>query len=234
MKYLISLGGGIVLILLAEDDPKISNLLMHLLRGDGHEVDHAVNGEEALIYSELNDYEVVILDWMMPLLSGVEVCSILRDKGFSNGILMLTARDSLDDKVNGLESGADDYIVKPFEYRELVARLKALARRSEKKIKKDISVKGKYSINRSLQCAFYNGVVIEFSRREYQMFSLLFENAGNAVPRGTIIDRVWGIDGDISDNNLDAFIRLLRKKIALVDEHKVIINVRGIGYKLEV
>lgn len=223
-----------MLILLAEDDPKISKLLVHLLRGDGHEVDHAVDGEEALMYNKLNEYEIIILDWMMPILDGIDACKALRDAGYTNGILMLTAKDTLDDKVIGLESGADDYIVKPFEYRELSARLKALARRNVKKIKSDISTKGNFSINRSLQCAYYNNCEIELSRREYQLFSLLFENTGQAVPRATIIDRVWGIDGDISDNNLDAFIRLLRKKLSKIVSKKVIINVRGIGYKLEV
>lgn len=223
-----------MLILLAEDDPKISKLLVHLLNKDGHQVDHANDGEEALMYYELNDYEVIILDWMMPVLDGIKTCAKLREKGFANGILMLTAKDTLDDKVIGLESGADDYLVKPFEYRELSARLKALSRRSRNKIKSDVSIKGSFSIDRSLQRAFYNNKQLEFTKREFQLFSLLFENEGAAVPRATIIDRVWGIDGDVSNNNLDAFIRLLRKKIKKVVSKKVIINVRGIGYKLEV
>jgi len=223
-----------MLILLAEDDPKISKLLVHLLNKDGHQVDLAINGEEAIMYNEINDYEIIILDWMMPVMDGIEACEKLRIKGFANGILMLTAKDTLDDKVVGLESGADDYLVKPFEYRELSARLKALSRRSVKKIKSDISVKGVFSIDRSLQRAFYKDKQLEFTKREYQLFSLLFENEGNAVPREIIIDRVWGIDGDISNNNLDAFIRLLRKKIGKIVDQKIIINVRGIGYKLEV
>lgn len=223
-----------MLILLAEDDPKIAKLLVHLLKKDGHQVDHARDGEEALMYHGLNDYEVIILDWMMPVLDGIEACKKLRQMGFLNGILMLTAKDTLDDKVIGLESGADDYLVKPFEYRELSARLKALSRRNMKKIKSDISIKGSFSIDRSLQMAFYKKDRIDFTKREYQLFSLLFENEGIAVPRKIIIDRVWGIDGDISNNNLDAFIRLLRKKLKKATSQKVIMNVRGIGYKLEV
>lgn len=223
-----------MLLLLVEDDLKISKLLLNLLRQEGHQVDHAVNGEEALMYIDLNDYQVVILDWMMPILNGIDTCNNLRKKGYNGGILMLTAKDTLDDKVIGLEAGADDYLIKPFEFRELSARLKALSRRSVKIIQKKRIYKGEYSIDRQMQAAFYKDSQMDLSRREYQLFSLLFENNGLAIPRNTIIDLVWGVDGEISENNLDAFIRLLRKKIAHFDNRKVLFNVRGIGYKLEV
>lgn len=223
-----------MLILLAEDDPKIAKLLLKLLDGDGYQVDYAKDGEEALMYSELNSYELIILDWMMPVLSGVAVCSQLREKGYVGGILMLTAKDTLDDKVIGLEAGADDYLVKPFEYRELKARIVALSRRSHRQIQRDIVTKGIFSINRTLHTAYHKGRSMDLSKREYQLFSLLFENNGNAVPRALIIDKVWGIDGEVSDNNLDAFIRLLRRKLRSFESRQVIKNVRGIGYKMEV
>lgn len=223
-----------MLILLAEDDPKIASLLIQLLSKDGYQVDHAKDGEEALMYFQINTYELIILDWMMPYLSGIEVCAKLRQENYTGGILMLTAKDTLDDKVVGLEVGADDYLVKPFEYRELKARIIALARRSDRKIQVDLVTKGIFSINRSLQIAYYRKELIGLSKREFQLFSLLFENQGNAVPRELIVDKVWGIDGEISNNNLDAFIRLLRKKLKTYDDRKIIVNVRGIGYKLEV
>ncbi len=223
-----------MLILLAEDDPTIAKLLMQLLGKDGYQVDHAKDGEEAMMYFQMNTYELIILDWMMPYLTGIEVCTKLRQSNYTGGILMLTAKDTLDDKVVGLEVGADDYLVKPFEYRELKARIIALARRSDRKIQVDLVTKGLFSINRPLQIAYYNKEIIGLSKREFQLFSLLFENQGNAVPRHLIVDKVWGIDGEISNNNLDTFIKLLRKKLKKYDDRKIIVNVRGIGYKLEV
>jgi DNA-binding response OmpR family regulator len=221
-------------LLLAEDDPKISKLLVHLLSKDGYQIDHAVDGAQALMYAEMNDYEVIILDWMMPLVSGDQVCITLRERKYAGGILMLTAKDTLEDKIRGLEYGADDYLVKPFEYRELLARIKALERRSSKAIKSDILKLGRFSMDRAKQVVFSDGELLNLSKREFQLFSLLLENSGNIVPRDTLIDRVWGIDGDISQNNLDAFIRLLRKKVEVEGKARTIINVRGIGYKIEV
>jgi DNA-binding response OmpR family regulator len=223
-----------MLILLAEDDPKISKLLLHLLNKDGYQVDHAVDGGEVLMYHGMNQYEVIILDWMMPIMSGIEACIELRKQKYMGGILMLTAKDSLDDKVTGLEAGADDYLVKPFEYRELLARINALSRRSSKGLHEDLLLAGPFEMNRATKTITYNGSTINLSHREYQLFSLLLENNGKVVPRGTIIDRVWGIDGDVSPNNLDAFIRLLRKKIERPESPRFILNVRGIGYKVEV
>lgn len=223
-----------MLLLLAEDDPKIAKLLLHLLRKDGYQVDYAKDGEEALMYAGMNTYELMILDWMMPYMSGIDVCRNLRAQNYAGGLLMLTAKDTLDDKVIGLEAGADDYLVKPFEYRELKARIVALARRSERQLQKDTITKGVFGISRILQIAYYKGRSISLSKREFQLFSLLFENQGNPVPRGLIIDKVWGIDGEVSDNNLDAFIRLLRKKLKFYEGRPTIINVRGIGFKLEV
>lgn len=223
-----------MLILLAEDDPKIAKLLLQLLGKDGYQVDYAKDGEEAWLYSQMNTYELIILDWMMPGRSGIEVCTRLRQNGYTGGVLMLTAKDTLDDKVIGLEAGADDYLVKPFEYRELKARIVALSRRSHRQLQTDVVVKGIFSIDRTLHVAYYKNQPMDLSKREYQLFSLLFENQGNAVPRSLIVDKVWGIDGEISDNNLDAYIRLLRRKLKGFDGRKTIKNVRGIGYKLEV
>lgn len=221
------------MILLAEDEPKIAKLIINLLRKDGYEVDHAKDGEEALYYISLNTYELIILDWMMPELDGIGVCKKLRQNGYNGGILMLTAKDTLDDKIVGLEAGADDYLIKPFEYRELLARLKALARRSYKNIVQDFVERGDFKIDRSQQTAYYKDQPFALSKKEYQLFELLFENAPNTIARATIIDRVWGVDGEISDNNLDVFIRLLRKKISQRVNDNVIVNVRGIGYKME-
>jgi DNA-binding response OmpR family regulator len=221
-----------MLILLAEDEPKIARLIIDLLKKDGYQVDHAKDGEEVMFYCDNNSYEVIILDWMMPVLDGLNTCIKLRENGYNGAILMLTAKDSLNDKVMGLESGADDYLIKPFEYRELLARLKALSRRSNNKLIVDIHTIAEFSVNRTTKTVYKNGKVINLSKREYQLFNILFDNAGQVIPRQVLMDRVWGIDGEITDNNVDAHIRLLRKKIESRDS-RIIRNIRGIGYKLE-
>lgn len=223
-----------MLILLAEDDPKIAKLLIHLFNKDGFQVDYASDGLEAMMYIEMNTYDVIILDWMMPQLSGLEVCKNLRKLGYNGGILMLTAKDTLDDKIKGLETGADDYLVKPFEYRELLARVNALGRRSSKKIATEQIQIGDFRIERQSKMLFYKERPIVLSNREYELFTLLLENNHHTVPRDVIIDRIWGIDQEVSQNNLDAFIRLLRKKIESDVQKNIILNVRGIGYKVEV
>ena len=221
-----------MLLLLAEDDSKIARLLISLLKKEGYQVDHAKDGSEALQYCSCNEYDVVILDWMMPVLDGVETCRKLRKDHYNGAVLMLTARDSLENKVTGLESGADDYLVKPFEYPELLARLKALARRSSIRLMDDIRTIADFSINRATRTVYKNNVAVDLSNREYQLFNFLFENAGHVIPRQVLIDRVWGIDSEITENNLDAHIRLLRKKVGNKDRG-IIRTIKGIGYKME-
>ena len=223
-----------MLILLAEDDSKIAELLIHLFKKDGYQIDHAKDGVEALLYSENNHYDIILLDWMMPEKSGLEVCETLRNRHYNGGILMLTARDTLDDKIIGLENGADDYLIKPFEYKELLARVKALSRRSTQKLNDDLLAIGDYTLDRVHKIVLYRNTDLSLSSREFQLLSLLLENNRQVVPRDVIIDRVWGLDQEITQNNLDAFIKLLRKKIEKSTKDNIILNIRGIGYKVEV
>lgn len=223
-----------MLILLAEDDPKIAELLIHLFKKDGYQIDHAKDGVEALLYTENNHYDIILLDWMMPEKSGLEVCETLRNRHYNGGILMLTARDTLDDKIIGLDNGADDYLIKPFEYKELLARVKALSRRSTQKLNEDLLAIGDYTLDRVHKTVLYRNTDLSLSSREFQLLSLLLENNRQVVPRDVIIDRVWGLDQEITQNNLDAFIKLLRKKIEKSTKGNIILNIRGIGYKVEV
>lgn len=223
-----------MLILLAEDDLKIGNLLVHLLKQEGYQVDYAIDGTEAALFVERTTYDLAILDWMMPGQTGISVCRQMREKGFDGGILMLTAKDTLENKIEGLNAGADDYLVKPFAFEELSARLKALARRSSQKIKPHLEHVGDFLLDRTAKRIAFKNEDLLLSLKEYQLFSLLLDNKGHVVPRELIIDKVWGIDGDISQNNLDAFIRLLRKKISAFTNADIIRNVRGVGYKVEV
>ncbi|SDF33218.1 response regulator transcription factor [Sporolituus thermophilus] len=219
-------------ILLAEDDTRLGKLIRHMLEKEKMQVDWVTEGNAALEYALYSPYDVAILDWMMPGMSGLEVCDRLRKKGYQGAILMLTARDAVDDKVLGLDTGADDYLVKPFEFSELMARIRALSRRSVVALKEDIVQVGDLVLNRTTRVVRRGAREIQLTGREFQMLDLLVQNRGKVVPREVILDRVWGLESEVSSNNLDAYVRLLRKKIDFPGEEKLIHNIRGIGYKL--
>ncbi|MBN2795833.1 MAG: response regulator transcription factor [Clostridia bacterium] len=221
-----------MLFLLAEDDPKIAHFLIELMKKDGYQVDHALDGAEVLDYVKMNDYDIIIMDWMMPNLNGIDAVKILRKNGFEGGILMLTAKDDLENKVIGFEAGVDDYLVKPFQYKELKLRLLALLRRTKRGIVNSEITIGNLNIDLNHKSVHFQKEVVHLSKREYQLLLVLAENANQIVPREKLIDLVWGMDTEVTMNNLDAHIRLLRKKIG-GKKDSPIINVRGIGYKME-
>ena len=180
------------------------------------------------------DYDILILVWMMPGENGIDICKRLRSEGYAKAILMLTARDSVEDRVSGLDAGADDYLVKPFEFAELMARLRALGRRSTQQIQQDKVEVGEFTLNRTTKVLKKKDEVIQLSPREFQIFDLLVQNLGIVVPRDILLDRIWGMEADVSSNNIDSYIKILRKKLDLGDGETAIKTVRGIGYKLEV
>ena len=219
-------------VLLAEDDAKLGKLIKHMLEKEKIEVDWVLDGDMALEYALYSPYDVVILDWMMPGQTGLKVCQQLRTCGYQGAILMLTAKDAVEDRVLGLDTGADDYFVKPFEFVELLARLRALARRSSAKLQKDSVQVGSLCLNRATRSVSRGKEDIQLTSREFQLLDLLIQNQGMVIPREVILDRIWGLESNVSSNNLDAYVRLLRKKISLSDDDVVIHNVRGVGYKL--
>ncbi|CUH93950.1 hypothetical protein P22_0012 [Propionispora sp. 2/2-37] len=218
-------------ILLAEDDSKLGNLLKHLLGKEAMQVDWVIRGDDAIDYALYSAYDVIVLDWMMPGETGISVCDRLRKHHYQGAILMLTARDAVSDRVLGLDTGADDYLVKPFEFSELLARIRALSRRSNIKLKEEIVQVGELVLNCSSRNIKWRGREFQLSSREFQLLELLAQNRGKVVPREVILDRIWGWE-EISSNNLDAFIRLLRKKIPSQAGIEIQ-NIRGIGFKLE-
>lgn len=220
-------------ILLAEDDERLAHLIEHMLKKERHTVDVVYNGLDAYDYALCSDYDLLLLDWMMPEMTGVDVCLKLRQKAYEKPILMLTAKDAIDDRVEGLDAGADDYLVKPFEFKELFARIRALSRRTQTAIQQDILTIDNLSLNRTTHTVTRDGKDIYLTPREYQLLELLMINAGQVVPRELIYDRIWGFDGEVSNNTIDAFVRLLRKKVDQQHQKKLIHNVRGLGYKLE-
>lgn len=220
-------------ILLAEDDKKLGKLLNYLLEKEGFTVDWVVDGEDAYHYAISAEYDLILLDWMMPGMEGIEVCRRLREDQYDGAILMLTAKDELDNRVMGLDAGADDYLVKPFEFEELFARIRALLRRKDKPIVRDTITAGSLTLDRNNHILMKNGREIPLTSREFRLMELFMVNPGQVLPRDLILDRIWGMDGEVNSNTLDAYIRLLRKKIEDRDEHRYIKNVRGVGYRLE-
>jgi DNA-binding response OmpR family regulator len=217
-------------ILLAEDDLYLGELIVHLLKKKGVDhIDWVQEGEEAYDYALATFYDVLVLDWMLPNGDGVEICKRLRKNGYTGAILILTAKDAVQDRVEGLEAGADDYLVKPFEIDELMARLKALARRTFVPLQEDIVHFHGFVLNRTSHTLYHGKEEILLTPREFQVLDLLLQNRGHVVPRETILDRVWGWDADVSMKTIDATIKLLRKKL----KGEVIQTVRGVGYKID-
>lgn len=221
-------------VLLAEDDAKLGKLIKHMLEKSGVQVDWVLNGDMALEYALYDPYDVIILDWMMPGQTGVAVCDQLRKRGYRGAVLMLTAKDAVADRVLGLDTGADDYFIKPFEFVELFARLRALARRSRVRVEENVLQVGNLVFNGLTHCVRWGDTEVQLTSREFQLLNLLVRNQARVIPREIILERIWGLERDISSNNLDAYVRLLRRKLSLFEDAVLIQTVRGIGYKLEV
>lgn len=218
-------------ILFAEDDKKLGKITYLLLQKEFFHVDWVDNGEDAYEYASATPYDVLILDWMMPKRNGIEVCTALRKNGHQEAIIILTAKDALEDKIHGLDSGADDYLVKPFQFEELLARIRAVFRRQAKVIEQVITIHN-LSLHLESQILYKNDEVINLSKKEYQLLELLMRNRKQILTREQIIDYVWGFEADVSDNALDALVKLVRKKIDDKNESSFIQNVRGVGYKV--
>lgn len=221
-------------VLLAEDDEKLGKLIEYMLVQNNIKVDWVKNGSEVYEYALYGDYDVLVLDWMMPGETGIDACARLRQNNYEKAILMLTAKDSVEDRVTGLDAGADDYLVKPFEFSELMARLRALSRRSTQKIQQDIISVGNFRLNRTAKVLMSGEKNVQLSPREFQIFDLLAQNMGIVVPREVLLDRIWGLETEVSSNNIDSYMKILRKKIEASGSTSHIKTVRGVGYKLEV
>lgn len=221
-------------ILLAEDDHKLGRLLQHLLENEQIKTDWIVDGGEIFSRAYNNDYAVLVLDWMLPHVTGIDACRALRENGYQGAILLLTARDAVDDRVAGLDAGADDYLVKPFETSELFARIRALSRRGAMPLLNETTQLGDLLLNRSTRTLTRNSRVIQLTGREFQLLDLLMQNNHQVLTREILLDRIWGLETEVTPNTLDAYVRLLRKKIEQPGEPELIENVRGVGYRLAV
>lgn len=220
-------------ILLVEDEPRIANFITKGLRENAFAVDVAETGEDALYQAEINTYDAIILDVMIPEKNGFEVCRELREKGSQIPILMLTARDAVEDRISGLDFGADDYLTKPFAFGELLARLRAILRRREKSFLPTRILIDDLEIDTQSQRVRRGGKEIQLTTKEFTVLEYLARNAGKVIGREEISEHCWDETYDAFSNIIEVFINRLRKKID-ADEGKTILlhTKRGAGYVL--
>jgi DNA-binding response OmpR family regulator len=218
-------------ILLVEDDAGVRRFVAKGLREQAYAVDTVNTGEEALYQAEMNAYDLIILDVMIPALDGFEVCRRIREGGGRMPILMLTARDAVEDRVSGLDRGADDYLTKPFEFRELLARLRALLRRSAEVRPPKLAV-GELVLDTAGQSATREGRTIALTHKEYALLEYLVRNAGRVVSRAEIAEHVWDESFDPFSNLIEVYINRLRRKVDPDGSAELLQTRRGSGYVL--
>lgn len=222
---------GIMRILIVEDEKRLSNIVKKGLIEDGFAVDAAFDGENGEYLAESEEYDLVILDLMLPKIDGLTVCKNLRKENVKTPILMLTAKSEVEDKVSGLDSGADDYITKPFAFSELHSRIHALIRRSHKEGSPILKVED-LTLDPLKHIVKRGEVVIELTPKEFSILEFLLRNNGEVVTRTMIIDHVWDYNFDGISNIVDVFVASLRKKINAGFKLKLIDTVHGVGFKI--
>lgn len=216
-------------ILLAEDEIDLNNIVTKYLKKNRYSVESVFNGEEALDYLEYDEYDLIILDIMMPKINGFEVIKKLRGKGNHTPILLLTARNSSEDKVKGLDLGADDYIVKPFDFNELTARIRTIVRRRYGNSSNELSI-GDLVLDTSKKMVTRAGKAIELTGKEYSILEYLMQSKNRILSREQIKTHVWDYDYEGDSNIIDVLIKNIRKKIHVEDGKQIIYTKRGIGY----
>ena len=221
-------------VLLVEDEHKISAYVKRGLEESGYAVDAVFTGREALDWVEAAPYDLIILDLMLPVIDGLTVCRELRRRDDRTPILILTARDDIDDRVNGLDAGADDYLVKPFAMKELLARLRALTRRTNDQPKSGILSYADLSLDPRTHQVRRSGQLIPLAIKEYSVLECLLREPGRVLTRTQIAEHVWSYENFNQSNVVDVYIRNLRRKIDDPFEQKLIYTVRGVGYCLAV
>lgn len=219
-------------ILLVEDDERIVDFLRRGLKAEGFVVDVAANGEEALQLCHDHDYPLVILDVMLPIVGGIEVCKTLRRENKQSLVLMLTAKDSVQDKIEGLHGGADDYLTKPFAFDELLARIAALLRRRPYNDPGSVISVGDLVLDAATRSARRGARQIELTTKEFALLRFMMENAGRVLSRGRILSNVWEHNSETYTNVVDVYVRYLRRKVDHDGETPLIRTVRGAGYMI--
>lgn len=218
-------------LLLAEDEKRLSMALCEILSKNKYDVDAVYDGAEALEYIRSGLYDLIILDIMMPKLDGISVLKEIRQAKNDVPVLMLTARDDIQDKVNGLDCGADDYMTKPFSTEELLARVRALTRRKGEVISGCIEFGDIYLDVKTSELGCADSKIV-LSLKEYKIMEMLIQNSSQIIPKERIIEKIWGGDSDAEYNNLEVFISFIRKKLRFLGSKTEIKTSRGMGYSL--
>jgi len=218
-------------ILLVEDDRRLSGILKRGLIEEGYAVDAVYDGEEGEYYAETTPYDLIILDIMLPIKDGLEVCRDLRQKRVNTPILMLTARDTVEDRVKGLDAGADDYLIKPFAFNELLARIRALLRRESMTKTPRLKV-GDLEMDTLSREVWYKGKLIDLTNKEYIILEYFMRHPNMVISRTMLENHAWDYEFDSISNLIDVYIRKLRRKLG-DEENSPIQTVRGAGYRLK-
>ena len=219
-------------ILIIEDEAKMASFLERGLKEEHYTVDIAHDGEKGWEYAMTNDYDLLIVDWMLPKMSGIELCSKFRKEGKTVPVLILTAKDSVEDKIKGLDQGADDYLTKPFSFEELLARIRALLRRPTHLTDKTVLECANLKMDLIKRQAWADDQEISLSQKEFALLEFLMRHAGEVVSRTAIAEHVWDLHFDPMSNTIDVYINFLRKKIGETPSKSKIETIRGTGYRL--
>ncbi|MBC8014286.1 MAG: response regulator transcription factor [Sporomusaceae bacterium] len=219
-------------ILVVEDDELLRSAITSVLTGEGYSVEDTGHGDEGLFLAEQAIYDLLVLDIMLPGMSGLEIVKQLREKTIHVPVLFLTAKDSIEDRVTGLNIGADDYLVKPFAVAEFLARIKALLRRQGGGLEEVLAYK-KISLNPKLQDAYYESEAIGLTAKEYDLLEYLVVNRERILTREQIFDRLWGYESDSSYGIVDVYVHHIRKKMNVTGCDHFIRTIRGVGYMLK-
>ncbi len=220
-------------ILIVEDEKKVAGFIKKGLEEETYAVDVAYDGEEGFHLADMNEYDMIILDLMLPKMDGLEVLTRLRDNKVSTPILLLTAKDEVEDKVTGLNKGADDYLTKPFAFSELLARIRSLLRRGQAETQTELKV-GDLSMDMVSHKVNRNGEEIELTGKEYSLLEYFMRNEGKVLTRTMIAEHVWDYNFDTFTNVIDVYINHLRKKIDKKYPTRLLHTLRGVGYVMKV
>ena len=221
-------------ILLVEDDENLCYTLQYQLEQEGFLVDTCMDGEDALFFIRERVHDLILVDRMLPSMDGISVLKALRREKIFTPVIFLTALSSLQDKITGLDCGADDYMVKPFAFEELMARIRCLSRRPQKWEGSSVISLGDISFDPDQKKLFCHTKECSLSKKEGALMEIFLRNPGQILPRQTLLSRVWGPDSEVEDGNLDNYIYFLRRRLRSVDSRLELKAVRGVGYQLEV
>ncbi len=220
-------------VLIVEDERRLAQVVSKVLEEEGHTVDVSYDGEEGLAMGMEGSHDVIVLDILLPVMDGLEVCRALRANRVDTPVLLLTALDAVEDRVRGLDAGADDYLPKPFAFQELLARLRALGRRRVQVREPDRLRAADLMLDLRRRRAERNGKTIELSPKEFALLEFLMRNEGRVVTRTQILDHVWGYEYSPDSNLVDVYVTYLRRKVDRGHDRSLIRTVRGTGYALE-